>query len=332
MTPTESAVSPGLPVTLMTPTESAVSPGLPVTLMTPTESAVSPGLPVTLMTPTESAVSPGLPVTLMTPTESAVSPGLPVTLMTPTESAVSPGLPVTLMTPTESAVSPGLPVTLMTPTESAVSPGLPVTLMTPTESAVSPGLPVTLMTPTESAVSPGLPVTLMTPTEERPRINSQTVDLEGLKSLPDCTFGKVYSNWLQENRCHPDQRLPVHFVDDPDLAYVMTRYREIHDLVHALLGMPTHMLGEVTIKWVEGLQTGLPMCLSGGLFGALRLRPKQRRAYWDSHLAYALRCGLKGKMLMNLYFENNWETPVEELRVQFNLEPPPSTPAKMWSD
>ena len=25
------------------------------------------------------------------------------------------------------------------------------------------------------------------------------MDLEGLKSLPDCTFGKVYSNWLQEN-------------------------------------------------------------------------------------------------------------------------------------
>ena len=68
--------------------------------------------------------------------------------------------------------------------------------------------------------------------------------------------------------------MPVHFVDDPDLAYVMTRYRESHDLVHALLGMPTHMLGEVTIKVVEGLQTGLPMCVTGGLFGALRLLPK----------------------------------------------------------
>lgn len=168
--------------------------------------------------------------------------------------------------------------------------------------------------------------------EERPRINSKTIDLERLKTLPECTFGKVYSDWLEENHCHPDQRLPVHFVDDPDLAYVMTRYREIHDLVHALLGMPTHMLGEVTIKWIEGLQTGLPMCLSGGLFGALRLRPKQRKAYRESHLAYAFRCGLKGKLLMNLYFENNWETPVEELRAQFNLELPPPTPAKIWSN
>ena len=55
-------------------------------------------------------------------------------------------------------------------------------------------------------------------------------------------------------------------------------------------------------------------------------------AYRESHFGYALRCGLKGKSLMNLYFENNWETPVEELRAEFNLEPPPKTPPKVWRD
>lgn len=43
----------------------------------------------------------------------------------------------------------------------------------------------------------------------------------------------------------------------------MTRYRENHDLVHALLDMPTTMLGEVAIKWVEATNTGLPMCYGG---------------------------------------------------------------------
>ena len=33
--------------------------------------------------------------------------------------------------------------------------------------------------------------------------------------------------------------LQVRFVDDPELAYVMQRYREIHDFTHTLLGMPT---------------------------------------------------------------------------------------------
>ena len=41
----------------------------------------------------------------------------------------------------------------------------------------------------------------------------------------------------------PDTRTPVQFVDDIELAYVMQRYREIHDLVHTVLGMPTNMLG-----------------------------------------------------------------------------------------
>ena len=42
----------------------------------------------------------------------------------------------------------------------------------------------------------------------------------------------------------PDSRADVRFVDNEELAYVMQRYREVHDLLHTLLGMPTNMLGE----------------------------------------------------------------------------------------
>ena len=41
----------------------------------------------------------------------------------------------------------------------------------------------------------------------------------------------------------PDSRRDVMFVDDVELAYVMQRYREVHDLMHTLLGMPTNLLG-----------------------------------------------------------------------------------------
>jgi len=66
----------------------------------------------------------------------------------------------------------------------------------------------------------------------------------------------------------------VQFVDDIELAYVIQRYREVHDIFHAILLMPTTMLGEVTVKWVEALQTRLPMCITGAIFGASRLRPR----------------------------------------------------------
>lgn len=42
----------------------------------------------------------------------------------------------------------------------------------------------------------------------------------------------------------PDSRADVKYVDNEELAYVMQRYREVHDLLHTLLGMPTNMLGE----------------------------------------------------------------------------------------
>lgn len=80
--------------------------------------------------------------------------------------------------------------------------------------------------------------------------------------------------FLPPQQVTPDSRMSVRFIEDPELAYVMTRYRECHDLIHTVLGMPTNMLGEVTVKWIEAMNIGLPMCYGGAVFGALRLRPK----------------------------------------------------------
>lgn len=46
----------------------------------------------------------------------------------------------------------------------------------------------------------------------------------------------------------------------------MTRYRETHDFIHTLVGMPTNMLGEVAVKWIEAINTGLPMCYGGRIY------------------------------------------------------------------
>lgn len=44
--------------------------------------------------------------------------------------------------------------------------------------------------------------------------------------------------------------------------------------MHTITGMPTNMLGETAVKWVEAIQTGLPMCIAAALLGPLTLRPK----------------------------------------------------------
>lgn len=82
--------------------------------------------------------------------------------------------------------------------------------------------------------------------KEMPRINSTTVSFERLSELPENTVGRVYADFMRDNNITADSRLPVQFIADPELAYVMQRYREVHDLVHATLFMKTNMLGEVS--------------------------------------------------------------------------------------
>jgi len=158
---------------------------------------------------------------------------------------------------------------------------------------------------------------------ERPAINSRTVNLEKLKTYPEKSLGKQYSNFLQDNNVSPDSRMPIRFVDDLELAYVMQRYRETHDLLHTILGMPTNLLGEITVKWVEAIQTGLPMCIGGAIFGPVRLKPKNRAAYLKTHLPWAIRVGINSKFLMNVYYEQRWDQNIDELRSELNIETPP---------
>nr|XP_036220046.1 ubiquinone biosynthesis protein COQ4 homolog, mitochondrial isoform X2 [Bactrocera oleae]XP_036220048.1 ubiquinone biosynthesis protein COQ4 homolog, mitochondrial isoform X2 [Bactrocera oleae]XP_036220049.1 ubiquinone biosynthesis protein COQ4 homolog, mitochondrial isoform X2 [Bactrocera oleae]XP_036220050.1 ubiquinone biosynthesis protein COQ4 homolog, mitochondrial isoform X2 [Bactrocera oleae]XP_036220051.1 ubiquinone biosynthesis protein COQ4 homolog, mitochondrial isoform X2 [Bactroce len=155
--------------------------------------------------------------------------------------------------------------------------------------------------------------------KQKPRINTHTVDMNHLRSLGENTLGRVYMKFLDDNKVTPDSRMEVRFISDPMLAYVMTRYRECHDLVHTVLGMPTNMLGEVAVKWVEALNNGLPMCYGGAIFGAMRLRPKQRKEYVSRYLPWALKNGKEIKPLMPVFWEERWEQDIRDLRKELNI-------------
>ncbi|XP_028136331.2 ubiquinone biosynthesis protein COQ4 homolog, mitochondrial [Diabrotica virgifera virgifera] len=157
--------------------------------------------------------------------------------------------------------------------------------------------------------------------QDQPRINTRTVDLKYLERLPDGTLGKTYSNFLIKNQVTPDSRSPVQFVDDIELAYVLQRYREVHDLIHTVLQMRTNMLGEVTVKWVEAIQTKFPMCIGGAIFGPVRLLPKHRQRYLKYYLPWAIQTGTNANFLLNIYFEKRWEQPLTEFHKEMNIEP-----------
>jgi len=160
--------------------------------------------------------------------------------------------------------------------------------------------------------------------KDRPHISSATVDLDHLRTLSPDTLGAIYISFLDKEGVTPDTRMAVQFVDDPTHAYVVQRYREVHDLLHAVLGMPTNMLGEVAIKWVEAIQTGLPMCYMGAIVGPIRLAPKQRKKYQQLYLPWALRTGSTSKFLMNVYYEKRWEQNIYDLRKELRIDDLPN--------
>nr|XP_034351992.1 ubiquinone biosynthesis protein COQ4 homolog, mitochondrial isoform X2 [Arvicanthis niloticus] len=148
--------------------------------------------------------------------------------------------------------------------------------------------------------------------QERPRISLSTLDLSQLQSLPEGSLG-----------LSPDTRAPTRFVDDEELAYVIQRYREVHDMLHTLLGMPTNMLGEVVVKWFEAVQTGLPMCILGALFGPIRLRAQSLQVLFSELIPWAIENGRRAPCVLSIYYERRWEQSLTALREELGISPPP---------
>ena len=175
---------------------------------------------------------------------------------------------------------------------------------------------------------------------DKPRIKSDI--LPNLLNLPPNSLGHNYASFMKRNKISPDSRTEVRFVDDTELAYVMTRYRETipkyfcgldvtifyvkryretHDLTHCILGQETSLVGEVLVKWVEAVQFRLPMAVGGAIFGPLRFKPNQREAYHQL-LPWAIQQGTEAKFLLNIYYEQRWEQDLEDFRKEFNISPP----------
>lgn len=159
--------------------------------------------------------------------------------------------------------------------------------------------------------------------QDRPRISLSTLDLSKLQRLPEGSLGREYLRFLDVNRVSPDTRAPTRFVDDEELAYVIQRYREVHDMLHTLLGMPTNMLGEIVVKWFEAVQTGLPMCVLGALFGPLRLRAQSLPVLLSELIPWAIQNGRRAPCVLNIYYEQRWEQSLTALREELSISPPP---------
>ncbi|CAI7664085.1 unnamed protein product [Penicillium pancosmium] len=157
---------------------------------------------------------------------------------------------------------------------------------------------------------------------DRPRITSQTLSMDHLRTLPENSVGRTYAKWLDREGVSPDTRDNVQYIDDPECAYVMQRYRECHDFYHAVTGLPIFVEGELALKALEFLNTLLPMT-GLSLFAFVRMKPAEKERFLTLHLPWAVRSGLASKELINVYWEEVLEKDVDELRAELRIEQPP---------
>jgi len=162
--------------------------------------------------------------------------------------------------------------------------------------------------------------------QEKPTIHTSQYQIQkylSSSSMTSTTFGQVYATFMNSHHFNPNDRSPIRYISDPELAYIMLRYRQCHDFWHVLSDLPPTLLGEIALKWVELIQTGLPVAALSATVGSLRLSSHERDILFQVYLPWAIRVGQDSTFLMNVYYEEEMDTDIDELRKKLKFQPAP---------
>lgn len=157
--------------------------------------------------------------------------------------------------------------------------------------------------------------------KERPELSSQHIDYDRLRRLPATTLGGAYAHHLDDNGLSADyQAAETQLVDDPDIAYLMRRFRQTHDVWHTLVGIGVTGHEEVLIHWFSYGQLQLPVSVLIMLFGSMKhLVLEQRWTALRHSTLDAYRAGKDAAPLMPVTWEDLWEEPLESVRARYRV-------------
>jgi ubiquinone biosynthesis protein COQ4 len=158
---------------------------------------------------------------------------------------------------------------------------------------------------------------------ERPELRSDRVDYDALRRLPIHTLGYAYVAHLDAHGLSADsQAAPTRYVDDPEIAYLMRRFRQTHDVWHALLGLGTAGHEEVILHAFSWGQLQLPVSALVVVFGTLKHIVLEAR--WSA-LRHALpdawQSGRRAAPLLPVHWEKCWGDPLDEVRARYRVVP-----------
>jgi ubiquinone biosynthesis protein COQ4 len=159
---------------------------------------------------------------------------------------------------------------------------------------------------------------------EKPMIDSSTLALDKLRQLPQGSFGREYMHFMDQQQISADARVPIQYIQDPELAYVMLRYRQVHDFWHVIYGLDAiNLEAELALKVIDAVQTGLPMTILASLVGPFRMPSSRRAEYYKQLVPWALQAGSSSANMMSVYYEKEFEKPLAQLRDELGILLPP---------
>ena len=152
------------------------------------------------------------------------------------------------------------------------------------------------------------------------------------------TFGYQLMQFFKKANISLDTRRPVKFTPSSlyidlkfkntqrsqeeidDLSYVLTRYRQVHDILHFLVDKNTKFDGEAELKVFEAIHTKrLPMTVVGGTIAPMVKLDSERRNKFVNRLSGVCEDARKTSNVYNVYFEERLDQNVDELRAELNL-------------
>ena len=102
----------------------------------------------------------------------------------------------------------------------------------------------------------------------------------------------------------------------------MRRFRQTHDVWHALLGLGITGHEEVIIHWFSYGQLQLPVSALVMVFGTMKhLVLEQRWGALRHSMLEAYRAGRDAAPLLGVYWEDQWEQPLDQVRARYAIHP-----------
>ncbi|MFT7580989.1 MAG: ubiquinone biosynthesis protein COQ4 [Myxococcota bacterium] len=151
---------------------------------------------------------------------------------------------------------------------------------------------------------------------ETPSIDSSQIDYAALAELPATTLGGAYARFLEHNQLDADFfQAPPGLPDD--IAYLVKRMRQSHDLWHVVTGYTTSVADEIALQAFVYAQTRMPSPLMIAAFGTARFLLADRAARLGAWRGY--RRGREAHWLVPVRWEELWESPLHDVRTKLGI-------------